>query len=74
MWGLIAIAIHLSILESFGEPYLAPLTPRSSANLSDLKDTVGLLPATRMSERPANLAPQDAVRLKEEENTHDDAD
>ncbi len=74
MWGLIAIAIHLSILESFGEPYLAPLTPRSSANLSDLKDTVGLLPATRMSERPAYLEPQDAVRLKEEENTHDDAD
>ncbi|MDR7865732.1 MAG: spore germination protein [Sporomusaceae bacterium] len=74
MWGLIAIAIHLSILESFGEPYLAPLTPRSSAHLSDLKDTVALLPATRMSERPAYLEPQDAVRLKEEKGSGDDAD
>ncbi len=71
MWGLIAIAIHLSILESFGEPYLAPLTPRSSANLSDLKDTVAILPATRMSERPAYLEPQDGVRLEEEKGGGD---
>ncbi|MDT8901577.1 spore germination protein [Anaeroselena agilis] len=74
MWGLIAIAIHLSSLESFGEPYLAPLTPRSSANLSDLKDTVAMLPATRMTERPAYLEPQDAVRIKEEKSGRDDED
>jgi len=67
MCGLIAIAIHLSTLESFGEPYLAPLVPRSSSNLSDLKDTLTVLPAAQMAERPAYVEPQDRKRQKNDE-------
>ncbi|WP_425058121.1 Spore germination protein B1 [Sporomusa carbonis] len=67
MCGLIAIAIHLSILKSFGEPYLAPLAPKSSSNLSDLKDTLAVLPATQMVERPAYVEPQDRKRQKNDE-------
>ncbi|MCX7779797.1 MAG: spore germination protein [Negativicutes bacterium] len=66
MCGLLAIAVHLSILESFGEPYLAPLVPKSRANLSDLKDTIVILPATQMVERPDYLEPPDGKRQKGE--------
>ncbi len=72
MCGLIAIAIHLSILESFGEPYLAALAPKSSAGLSDLKDSFAILPATQMTERPAYVEPQDSIRVKEENGESDD--
>lgn len=67
MCGLLAISAHLSILESFGEPYLAPLTPKSSSNLSDLKDSLAILPATKMTERPAYVEPLDRTRQKSDE-------
>lgn len=74
MCGLLAISIHLSSLESFGEPYLASLTPKSSSNLSDLKDSLAILPATQMAERPAFVEPLDSERMKEEKSERDDAD
>lgn len=64
--GLLAISVHLSILESFGEPYLAPLTPKSSSNLSDLKDTAVVLPTKQMSERPQYVEPLDKIRLSKD--------
>lgn len=62
MIGLLAVFIHLSILESFGEPYLAPLIPRNLAQLTDLKDTVVVAPPSLMDERPAYLEPEDSRR------------
>lgn len=64
MIGLLAIITHLSILESFGEPYLAPFVPKNSANLKDLKDTVFVAPPASMKQRPAYLEPQDKRRQK----------
>lgn len=60
--GLLAIAIHLSTLESFGEPYLAPLAPRNTKNLSDLKDTIIVVPPAFMKKRPAYLEDEDSKR------------
>lgn len=60
--GLVLIAIHLSILESFGEPYLAPFTPKNSARLSDLKDSVFVAPPLAMKTRPAYLEPGDSEK------------
>lgn len=62
MVGLLAIAIHLSTLESFGEPYLAPLVPKNVKNLTDLKDSVIVAPPFLMKERPAYLEPEDSKR------------
>lgn len=62
--GLLAIITHLSILESFGEPYLAPFVPKNCANLKDLKDTVFVAPPASMKQRPAYLEPQDKRRQK----------
>jgi len=62
--GLLAIITHLSILESFGEPYLAPFVPKNCANLKDLKDTVFVAPPASMKQRPAYLEPQDKKRQK----------
>lgn len=63
--GLLAILVHLSILESFGEPYLAPLTPRSARSLSDLKDSLIVVPAFAKTNRPAYLEPEDVRRKKQ---------
>ena len=61
--GLVAIAVHLSMLESFGEPYLVPFTPKSSAQLSDLKDSIVVAPPLAMEKRPAYLEPGDSEKL-----------
>lgn len=58
--GVVAIVIHLSILESFGEPYLAPLTPKNSARLTDLKDSIIVAPTVAMKTRPAYQEPVDS--------------
>ncbi|WP_371367562.1 Spore germination protein B1 [Sporomusa rhizae] len=63
--GVIAIIIHLSTLECFGEPYLAPLTPKNSARLSDLKDTVIVAPPLAMKSRPAYLEQVDSEKLED---------
>lgn len=60
--GLVAIVVHLSMLESFGEPYLAPFTPRNSARLSDLKDSIIVAPPVAMKTRPAYLEPGDSEK------------
>ncbi|KYZ78094.1 hypothetical protein AXX12_00680 [Anaerosporomusa subterranea] len=55
MLGVIAILVHLSLLESFGEPYLAPFAPRNLHRLSDLKDTLVVAPPSATGERPDYL-------------------
>ena len=61
--GLVAIIVHLSMLESFGEPYLAPFTPKNSSRLSDLKDSIIVAPPVAMQTRPAYLEPGDSEKL-----------
>lgn len=60
--GLLAIAIHLANLESFGEPYLASLAPRNVAALRDLTNTAIILPPKKMDKRPAYLETEDSIR------------
>lgn len=62
MLGLMAIATHLSILESFGVPYLAPIVPKNIYALSDLKDTVAISSPASFSKRPTYLNPEDSKR------------
>lgn len=62
MVGLLAIAIHLSTLESFGVPYLESLIPRNAKNLTDLKDVIIVAPPAMMDERPKYLNPEDSKR------------
>ncbi|KAB7706306.1 spore germination protein [Bacillus aerolatus] len=47
--GIIAIAIHLCSLRSFGEPYLAPLAPLKGR---ELKDALWKSPLWKMGTRP----------------------
>ncbi len=61
--GLVAIIVHLSMLESFGEPYLAPFTPKNSFRLSDLKDSIVVAPPVAMKTRPGYLEPGDSEKL-----------
>ena len=61
--GFLAIIVHLSMLESFGEPYLAPFTPKNSFRLSDLKDSIIVAPPVAMKTRPAFLEPGDSEKL-----------
>ena len=65
MIGLLTLVAHLSFVESFGIPYLAPLTPKNSPALRDLQDTAMITPASLMKQRPAYLAPQDVNRQKQ---------
>lgn len=60
--GLLAIAIHLANLDSFGEPYLAPLAPRNFAALRDVKATTIILPPETTNRRPAYLETEDSIR------------
>lgn len=47
--GLMLIILHLATLHSFGEPYLAPVSP---LRISDLKDAIVRLPRWSMFRRP----------------------
>ena len=49
MMGIIAIAIHLCSLRSFGVPYLAPLAP---LKVRELKDVLWRAPWWMMDTRP----------------------
>ncbi len=62
MIALLIIFIHLSNLESFGEPYLAPLIPQSLLRLDDLKDTYIVAPTSVRTVRPTYLEPEDLTR------------
>lgn len=61
--GFVAIVVHLSMLESFGEPYLAPFTPKNRVRLRDLKDSVFVAPPIAMKTRPTYLEPGDSEKL-----------
>ena len=47
--GLMLLILHLAALRSFGQPYLAPVSP---SRWPDLQDTVIRLPRWLMRERP----------------------
>jgi spore germination protein KA len=49
IWGLIAIAVHLSSLRSFGVSYLAPVAPTYPG---DLKDVFVRMPWWKFTKRP----------------------
>ncbi|MBH0228622.1 spore germination protein [Halobacillus yeomjeoni] len=49
IFGFLMILIHLTKLESFGTPYLAPVAPLT---FKDLKDTFIRVPIFNMKERP----------------------
>src|SRR5699024_776083 len=57
---IILILMHLSKLESFGTPYLAPLSP---LHLSGLQDTFVRLPIWMLKKRPKELNPKDKTRV-----------
>lgn len=61
--GLVAIIVHLSMLESFGEPYLAPFAAKNSLRLRDWKDSIVVAPPVAMTTRPAYLEPGDSEKL-----------
>lgn len=50
MVGILFLMLHLFSLESFGKPYMTPLTP---LRMSDLKDTAIRVPWWAMVRRPA---------------------
>ncbi len=60
--GLIALLVHLSLLESFGKPYLAPFAPKGWYRLSDLKETLVVVPESFSGERPNYLEDIDKRR------------
>ncbi|MBP2653686.1 MAG: hypothetical protein H6Q73_1255 [Firmicutes bacterium] len=62
MMGFLVMIAHLSMLESFGVPYLTPMIQKNSQQLSDIKDTFVVAPPSFMDERPQYLTPEDAKR------------
>lgn len=56
---LLLILMHLSKIESFGVPYLSPLSP---FHLSGLKDAVVRLPIWTMKKRPVELETKKEIR------------
>lgn len=68
MFGVIASALALLVytasLESFGMPYLSPLSPASTR---DLPQTVLAKPWKKRRRRPAFLHPSDPTRTEERE-------
>ncbi|TVX99057.1 spore germination protein [Cohnella terricola] len=64
-FGVIALIVHLVNLQSFGVPYLAPVTPRLSGNL---KDIFIRMPRWAMNERPAFLVGENDTRTPKGQN------
>ncbi|MFT4414191.1 spore germination protein [Fredinandcohnia humi] len=58
--GLIFIINHMLSLRSFGVQYLAPVTP---GNYQGFKDSIIRAPLRWLSERPAQLHPQNSKRV-----------
>ena len=59
MFTWMVIAVHLCTLESFGVPYMSPVTP---LRVRDMGDHVYRRPWTRMGYRPYLPAEQDRTR------------
>ena len=61
--GIVSITVltiaHLIRLDSLGQPYFSPFSPRV---IDDLKDTVLRLPLKFMKKRPKTARPQDDIR------------
>jgi spore germination protein KA len=71
VYGLMAILIHLCILESFGTPYFAPIAP---FRWKDLKDTIIRMPQWALRQRSQDPAPQKLTQQSQpvEEERSDD--
>ena len=61
MLGFIFLLIHLTRIESFGIPYLAPAV---NTVMKDLKDLYVRMPIRNLKERPEFLKPGDKIRQK----------
>ncbi|TVX99709.1 spore germination protein [Cohnella terricola] len=59
VFSLMAILVHLCILESFGRPYFAPLAPM---RLKDWKDSLMRLPFWMLNERPMESHSQKLIQ------------
>ncbi|MCP8617690.1 spore germination protein [Salirhabdus salicampi] len=59
--GLMFIINHMISLRSFGVPYFSPVTPW---NKQGFKDALIRAPLRWLTERPAELYPQDSVRVE----------
>lgn len=62
--GLLATGVHISLMESFGVPYLGTFLPRNTSDLTDLKDSIIVMPPAQMDDRPTFLSPEDKRRQK----------
>lgn len=70
IFAFMIISIHMCSIESFGTPYLSPLTP---TRFSEFKDGIVRLPSWLMNRRPQDIRPQKKVFLREsrEWDNHD---
>ncbi|MFD1957282.1 spore germination protein [Paenibacillus thailandensis] len=64
--GLVPILAHLSALESFGVPYLAPIAPFTRSNLKDL---IVRVPWWKMRTRPAMIGADNRMRQSERQES-----
>lgn len=64
--GLLVIAIHLTSLESFGVPYLLPVTGEVRS-MEDNKDFVMRAPIKAMKRRPMWAKSENVIRLKKKD-------
>lgn len=69
--GLLIIAIHLSGLESFGVPYLLPVTGEQKVSEDD-KDFVLRAPIKAMTRRPLWAKGDNVIRLREVDTSNTD--
>jgi hypothetical protein len=63
MLGLMSVVLYLSTLESFGVPYLTPLSP---PRFGEMIAAVLSKPWSKMKRRPQMLNPDDASRQGDE--------
>lgn len=60
IFGILLILSHISVLKSFGVPYMAPWVPM---NFRELKDTIFRAPWLSMRQRPYILGVRDKKRM-----------
>lgn len=69
VFSFILISIHMCKLESFGTPYLSPITP---FRFSELKDSLVRVPSWLMNRRPSDLRTQKTLRQKDSRDWDND--
>ena len=62
--GLLLVLIHLSQLESFGIPYLAPFVGAERNAAADSKDSLVRPPSFLLKRRPIYANPENRIRLR----------